>query len=230
MSLRRLDRKPTVKVQAASVLAMALFEQKGLREIIDSDFSLDKRIKLTPGNAVKAMVGHMLSAEGRRPLFGIQDFFVQTPTQQLFGSKVDIPALGATAFSRNLDRLFAKDLGELTYGCYLRLAEEYGMASNMFNVDMTNFSVTGLNEYPDLAEAAFPERCGHAKDGHNERLVYSLLTVTDENGAVCYEKPYDGATADSEMDKHAIEFLSSKTDPSQTTLIADSKIVTAPLI
>ena len=209
---------------------MALFEQKGLTDLIDSQFRLDPRIKLTPGNAVKAMVGQMLSSEGRRALFGLSDFYVQAPTERLFGKDVDINALGATAFSRDLDRLFKKDLGELTYECYSRLAEEYGLRSNMFNVDMTNFGITSLSSYPDLIDAAVPERCGHAKDGHDERLVYSLLTVTDENGAVCYEKPYDGATADSEMDRHAIEFLSSKTNPEETTLIADCKVVTAPLI
>ncbi len=70
----------------------------------------------------------------------------------------------------------------------------------------------------------------HAKDGHNERLVYSLLSVTDQNGIVCYERPYDGATADSEMDRGTIEFLSEKVDPKDSTLIADCKIVTAPLV
>lgn len=229
MALKARNKAPTVKIQAAPVLAMAFFEQKGLTELIDSRFDLDKRIKLTPGNAVKAMVGQMMSTERRRALFGLNDFYVQAPIGRLFGKNVDLKALGATAFSRNLDRLFKQELGELTFDCYRRLAEEYGLKSSMFNIDMTNFSVTSLDSYPDL-DAAVPERCGHAKDGHNERLVYSLLTVTDENGAVCYEKPYDGTTADSEMDRHAIEFLSAKTDPEETTLIADCKIVTAPLI
>jgi len=230
MALKARTKAPSVRIQAAPALAMALFEQKGLTDLIDSRFELDPRIKLTPGNAVKAMVGQMLSSERRRALFGLNDFYVQTPTERLFGKGVDLKALGATAFSRNLDRLFEKDLGELTYECYSRLAGEYGLKSNMFNMDMTNFGVTSLSSYPDLIGAAVPERCGHAKDGHSERLVYSLLTVTDENGAVCYEKPYDGATADSEMDRHAIEFLSSKTDPNETTLVADCKVVTAPLI
>ena len=55
----------------------------------------------------------------------------------------------------------------------------------------------------------------------HERLVYSLLSVTDENSIVCYERPYDGAAVDSEMDRGAIEFLSEKVDPSATTLVAD---------
>jgi len=55
-------------LSTASALAMAMFEQKGLTELIDSKFSKDRRMKLTPGNAIKAMIGTILSAEGRRPL------------------------------------------------------------------------------------------------------------------------------------------------------------------
>ena len=202
MALKTRNTAPTVRIQAAPALAMALFEQKGLTELIDSRFDLDKRIKLTPGNAVKAMVGQMMSTERRRALFGLNDFYVQAPTERLFGKSVDLKALGVTAFSRGMDRFFKKELGELSFDCYRLLAEEYRLKSNMFNIDMTNFSVTFLDSYPDL-DAAVPE------------------------GAVCYEKPYDGATTDSEMDR---EFLSAKTDPEETTLLADCKIVTAPLI
>ena len=109
------------------------------------------------------------------------------------------------------------------------LCKEYGLSSNMFNIDETNFGVTSLVKEQDLIGAAVPERCGHAKDGHNERLVYSLLSITDGNGAICYERPYDGATTDGEMDRDTIEFLSAKVDPGITTLAADCKIVTGPL-
>ena len=230
MALKRQRNIQTTRLQAASALAMAMFEQKGLTELIDSGFRHDPRIKLTPGNAVKAMIGTMLSAEGRRPLFGISNFYVSSPNDRLFGEGVDTGALNARAFSRNLDRLFGKDLGDLTFECYSKLCAEYGLSSNMFNIDETNFGVTSLVKEPDLPDAAVPERCGHAKDGHNERLVYSLLSITDGNGAICYERPYDGATTDGEMDRDAIEFLSSKVDPSVTTLAADCKIVTGPLV
>jgi hypothetical protein len=221
MALRRQRNTQTTRLQAASALAMAVFEQKGLTELIDSKFPKDPRIKLTPGNAVKAMIGTMLSAEGRRPLFGISDFYVSSPNGRLFGDGVDANALNARAFSRDLDRLFGKDLGELTFECYSMLCREYGLSSNMFNIDETNFGVTSLVKEQDLIGAAVPERCGHAKDGHNERLVYSLLSITDGNGAICYERPYDGATTDGEMDRDAIEFLSAKVDPRITTLAAD---------
>ncbi len=69
-----------------------------------------------------------------------------------------------------------------------------------------------------------------ASKDSRDRPVHSLLSVTDENGIVCYERPYDGAAADSEMDRGAIGFLSEKVDPSATDLVADCKIATAPLV
>ena len=54
MMLNRTASTRCEKVQAFPALAMALFEQSGLTELIDSRFEIDPRIKLTPGNAVKA--------------------------------------------------------------------------------------------------------------------------------------------------------------------------------
>ena len=215
---------------SVSAMAMAMFEQTGLRELIDSRFGNDPRVKLTPGNAVKALIGDMMGSRGRSALYNVSNPFVSAPVDLLFGSKVDVAALGGRAFSRNLDRLFDKDLPGLSYECYLRLCGFYGLSSNVFNVDSTNFTVYSLEAEADRDGAAVPGRCGHAKDGHNDRLVYSLLSMTDGNGVVCYERPYDGSTSDQEMDRGAIEFLSEKIDPSSTTLIADCKIATGPLV
>jgi len=218
-----------VGLPASIALAAAMFEQTGLRELIDSKFSLDVRQKLSPGNAVKALIGDMVGSKGRSALFNVSHRYMAAPTEMMFGAKVDTGALGGRAFSRDLDRLYELDLPELSYECYSKLAGFYGLRSNVFNVDSTNFSITALSKERD-EEAANPERCGHAKDGHNERLVYSLLSVTDENSVLCYECPYDGATADSVMDKGAIEFLSGKVEPKESTLIADCKIATGPLV
>ena len=218
-----------VGLPASVALAVAMFEQTGLRELIDSKFDIDPRQKLSPGNAVKALIGDMVGSRGRSALFNVSYKFMSAPTEELFGRKVDIKALGGTAFSRDLDKLYGLNLPDLSYECYSRLAKFYGLRSNVFNVDSTNFSITALSKESD-GDAAVPQRCGHAKDGRNDRLVYSLLSVTDENSVLCYECPYDGATADSVMDRGAIEFLSGKVDAKQSTLIADCKIATKPLV
>ena len=61
-------------------------------------------------------------------------------------------------------------------------------------------------------------------------MVYSFLSMTDGNGIVCYEMLYEGPTSDQEMDCGVIEFLLEKVESSETTLVADCKIATGPLM
>ena len=230
MALNRSKNMKEEGLTATVALAMAFYEQTGLRELIDSKFDTDCRQKLTPGNAVKALIGDMMGLEGRRPLYSVHNPFKTAPNDLLFGEKVDIKSLGGTAFSRNLDQLFTLDLPGLTYECYELLARTYALTSRVFNIDTTNWTITPVSKEADVKGAAVPERCGHAKDGHNDRLVYTLLSITDENGVVCYERPYDGSTMDCVMDRDAIEFLSENVDPKDVTLIGDCKFATEPLV
>ena len=230
MALNRSKDVMEENLRATAALAMAFFEQTGLRELIDSKFDIDRRQKLTPGYAVKALIGDMVGHEGRRPLYNVANPFMSAPNDLLFGEKVDVRSLGGRAFSRNLDQLFTLDLPGLTYECYELLAKMYALTSKVFNIDTTNWTITPVSKDADVEGAAVPERCGHAKDGHNDRLVYTLLSITDENGVVCYERPYDGSTMDCVMDRDAIEFLSENVDPKDVTLIGDCKFATEPLV
>ena len=109
-------------LQAAPALALALFEQSGSRELIGSKFDIDPRTKLTPGNAMKAMFGPMFSTSGRSPLFTVRNMCRSAPVDLMFGRKVGFDSLGARAFDGNLNALFGKDLGELSYECYANCA------------------------------------------------------------------------------------------------------------
>ena len=172
-------------LRATAALAMAFFEQTGLRELIDSKFDIDRRQKLTPGYAVKALIGDMVGHEGRRPLYNVANPFMSAPNDLLFGEKVDVKSLGCIVFSRNLDQLFTLDLPGLTYECYELLARTYALTSRVFNIDTINWTITPVSKEADVDGATVPQWCGHAKDGHDDRLVYTLLSITDENGVVC---------------------------------------------
>ena len=157
-----LQRSKTIEYEglgAVSALAMAMFEQTGLRELIDSRFDNDPRVKLTPGNAIKALIGDMMSSRGRSALCNVSNPFVSAPVDLLFGPKVDVQSLGGRAFPRNLDRLFELDLPGLSYDCYQRLCGFYGLSSNMFNVDSTNFTIHSLNNDADRDGATVPGVC-----------------------------------------------------------------------
>ena len=60
--------------------------------------------------------------------------------------------------------------------------------------------------------------------------MFTVCSRSHKNITVYYENSYDGATVDSVMNRHTIEFQSAKTDLEETTLIVDCKIVTVPLV
>ena len=90
MALNRSRDITEENLRAMAALAMAFFEQTGLRELIDSKFDINRRQKLTPGYAVKGLIGDMVGHEGRRPLYNIANSFRSAPNDLLFGSKVDV--------------------------------------------------------------------------------------------------------------------------------------------
>lgn len=59
MALDRSRDRGYVGLRATSALAMALFEQSGLRGLLDERIPVDKRRKLSIGYAVKAFIGDM---------------------------------------------------------------------------------------------------------------------------------------------------------------------------
>ena len=65
MAFRREDYSG---IPASSALAMALMESSGIRKMIDDACEYDGQRLLTPGNAVKAMIGPIFDARKKSPL------------------------------------------------------------------------------------------------------------------------------------------------------------------
>lgn len=215
---------------AAQVLAMAFFRQNGMIDIIDEAADPDVRRILTPGNAVCAFVGAMFDGRGRSALYMMRRKYASAPVDLMFGRRVRHESMNDAAFGRNLDLLYTLDLDRLHHALYRRICERHSLTSDLFHIDVTNYTVNvkAVREAPP--GCAVPEFCGHAKDGRNDRRVYSLLSIADSNGVICYERPYSGSVSDGEMDRNAVIFLSGATNPRETVLVADNKIVTRPLI
>ena len=115
MSLDLSRNTESIGLIATSALALAMFEQTGLRKLIDSEFDIDVRQKLSPGNAVKAFIGDLAALEGKGALNNVSNIYATAPMEKLFGRHVKSESLNPTALSRNLDMLFDRDLSELTY-------------------------------------------------------------------------------------------------------------------
>lgn len=215
---------------ASSAIAMAVMERSGMRALIDSTVEWDGRRKLSPGMAVKAMIGPIFDARKKMPLSGVRFFYGAAPTDLLFGEDVTVESLNDNALARNLDDLFDAGLDELFWKCSSAMKKRFGFDSKLRHMDATNYSICSVKPEDDWIGEAVPAFSGHAKDGRNDLLQYSAATVTDGDRIPEYCKAYSGNTSDIVMNKDTLEFLKACIDPKENTVIADCKLVTDSLI
>ena len=60
---------------ASSAVAMAVMETSGIRALIDRSVEYDSERKLSPGMAVKAMIGPIFDGRKKLPLSGVRYFY-----------------------------------------------------------------------------------------------------------------------------------------------------------
>lgn len=227
-----MERQGYEGLQAMPVLGMAVYEQIGIGELIDAKLEPDPQRILTPGIGTKLLIGGMFKGMGRRALYALDEDYAKAPLDLLCGPGIEASNLNARAFSRTLDDLFTLDLPDLTHDIYGIFAERYGIGGFVYNLDATNYGVNAIVVHRDKDGAAIPEFNGHAKDGR-QRPVYNEQRVTDGNGIVMYSRPYDGSVPDPSMDMDTIEYLAAKLGKeraSRSTIVADSKLVSLPIL
>lgn len=64
---------------------------------------------------------------------------------------------------------------------------------------------------------------GLDKEGRTDFLLYSVSTMTSENGNIRYLVPQDGNAPDPAMDRKAVELLIDAIDPTECAEVTDSK-------
>jgi transposase len=202
----------------------------GIRALIDSLVEHGDRRKVSPGMAVKAMIGPIFDARKKMPLSGVRHFYGAAPTDLLFGKDVTVESLNDNALARNLDDLFDHGLEELFWKCSSAMKKKFGFDSKLRHMDATNYSIHSVKPEDDWIGEAVPAFSGHAKDGRDDLLQYSAATVTDGDGILEFCKAYSGNTSDVVMNKDTLEFLKACIDPEENTIIADCKLVNDSLI
>ncbi len=226
-------------IHAVPALVMGLMEVSGIRKMIDHS-SMGLGIgcyDLSPGMAVKAMVGTMVE-RGKTPLYRVEDYYSTAPTDLLFGRDVDNGSLSDTILASRLDTIFRLDMREVQLKAYGLLKEMYGFDTDRLFMDATNYTMFGIRYLTrqtefDMGleekgiipkESPIPAYGGNAKDGHNDRVQLSLSHVVDRNGIPVVSSSYDGNTSDITMNKDMIEFLARELDMKRCILMADSKL------
>ncbi|MDO5862493.1 MAG: DUF4277 domain-containing protein, partial [Thermoplasmata archaeon] len=94
-----MDANGYTGLRAMPTLAMAVLEQSGICARIDSLVKPDEQRILTPGTAVKLMVGGLYFGMGRRPLYKFDRLYAAAPLDKLCGKPVEPSNLNARAFS-----------------------------------------------------------------------------------------------------------------------------------
>lgn len=210
---------------------MAVFEECGLSELIDEAVKYKGGRRLSPGNAVKAMIGPMLSVTGKVAVCRVDDFYASAPVDVMFGDSVEHRSLNDRALGDTLDELYGSDMQDLLWRCAERCRVKYGLSSSVYHMDATNFPVYVLAGVEEPEEGSIaPMYGGNSKNKRNDLRQYDAEIVTDGNRTLTYLRAYSGNTSDVEMNRDTVEFLKDRLDCGRSTIVADSKLVTEDLL
>jgi len=100
------DSQIVTRRAGAAVLLARVCQELRIRSIINSMVDWDpKQCKLSPGTRIVALILNALTSP--RPLYKIKEFYRRRCLELMFEEKVDVDALGDSAFGRALDKLAA---------------------------------------------------------------------------------------------------------------------------
>ena len=217
-------------IPASSAIAMSVMEQSGIRAKIDSCVEYDPKRKLSPGMAVKAMVGAMHETWKRPPLYHVNNFYRPAPNDILFGAGVTCESLNDHAIARNLDSIFDAVPEKVYHECAAVCKRKFGFDSKIRHADATDYPVFVISPEDERKGAALPAFCGAPKDKRKDLLHYVAAAVTDGDRILGYCKAYPGGTSDCVINADTIEYLKKYSDPLEDTVVADCKLVNSGMI
>ena len=216
-------------LQFGPALGMALLEASGIRKAIDAE--APKAVSnLSAGMAAKAMIGTMFTEGLRKPLYRVKAQFATAPVDKVFGPYVKNASLSDTALASRLDTIFGMDMDGFLWRSRKALCGAYGLASDTYSMDATNFPFFGVG-YKDRADGgAMPMYSKNSKSKRNDLMQKCVQGICDGNGILAYTRSYDGNTSDIEMNKDSLAFLKDRIDCSRSTVSADCKLCTGGLV
>ena len=217
------------RIPAMAALGPHLMKRIGISGLIDS-YCPSSRSIVKPSNCIEVVAGVLFEGEQKPAVMNYSSYYVGTPTQKMFNSRIDPKNINATSISRSLDAIYELDRDELTWKCHELCSSYFGLESNMLFIDETNFAYYGDVPENVAEDCPIPAFGGNSKTKQNNVRQYDVLGVANGNGELVFSKPYDGNTSDKQMDKEAIDFIRDRVDPSLYTIVADSKMTDQNLI
>ena len=216
-------------LQFGPALGMAILEASGIRKMIYEAVP-GECVNLSADMAAKAMIGTMYTEGYRKPLYRVGAQYYVAPVDKIFGPYVKRTSLSDTSLASRLDMIFRIDMDAFLWKCRERLCDIYGLASDVFRMDATNFPFYGVGYQKRYDGGAMPAYSKNSKTKRNDLMQKCVRGICDGNGILAYTRSYDGNTSDIEMNKDSLAFLKERIDCSRSIVSADCKLCTGGLI
>lgn len=205
-----------------------------------------KQCRVSPGDAVKAMVMTPMMGGYRPAIENVAGHFRGHPVKLFFDTVEDWSDLDPDMLARTLTKLHFADSQKLFMATSAALRTVYGIKSRACHSDTTSVSVYGEydvydddenaivvspdgDKIPDPMDSIHITR-GYSKDHRPDLKQYMIGNVVQEDGVPLVSKPLDGNTADPKWNEMCLELLKEMLRQEHLIYVADSKLVNAKLI
>lgn len=184
-------------------LVAAVCQDLKISEKIDQKLGVDKQRKVSPGQAVKAMILNGLGFTNRR-LYLTHQFFKNKPVNTLLeNNAITSEDLTDYTLGHTLDEIFKYGTSKLFGEIAFSIAIENNLLGNMNHLDTTSISVEGeykttdTESVNDIEPKAIKLTHGHSKD-HRQDLKQAVLSlvVNGPSSIPIWMDPLDGNNSD----------------------------------
>lgn len=212
-------------------IANKLLDDFGFSEMVDSMLDWDpKQCHISPGDAFKAIIMSTMSVTLRPAVMNVHLAYQDLPLQLLFDTVRHFEDLDRFAIADHLDRLYDAGVSKVYGNVSATIRAHYEIVSKVAHSDTTSINVWGeyLSDYQN--DGGMDITYGYSKDKRPDLKQFMLGNVVDDNGLIIYTKPLDGNTDDKVWNRMCIDAIESLLKEEDLIYVADSKVVSEPLI
>ena len=211
-------------------LVAAVCRELGIQEKIDKRlFGGDERRKVTPGQAVVAMILNGLGFVDHR-LYMVKSFYEHKPVDLLLGRDMKVEYLNDYTLGHALDEIHDYGVTNLFMEVASEILKETNLYDRFRRIDSTSIYVEGA--YYDYPEADMHITHGHSKDHRPDLKQFMVsLSVTGKAELPNFLEVHDGNTSDGKKFPEVIagirKFESNLITDEEVIYVADAALYNA---
>jgi transposase len=191
----------------------------------------DRRCRLAPARGLGALVRNIL--DGRRPVYGLQEWAAPFHPGQLRLRRDDVRLLNDDRVGRTLDRLFDADRASLVTEIVVRAVRAFDLALERLHNDSTTITFAG--QYADAnGQRRRGKRTLRITHGHNKdhrpdlKQLLWILTVSADGAVPIHYRAGDGNLTDDRTHIDTWETVRRLVGRPDFLYVADAKLCTRP--